>query len=131
MREKQVEFIDIPSEPESDDEFCNSDDDIENYKLGPSDDSMPTLNETMHEDLLPEEEEYDTEEEEVWESKAIPGDYIAFTKNYGPNIPDTVNTPLDIFYCIFVNTYLTQLLNKQIYTRSRKIVSNLLLQRMN
>lgn len=39
----------------------------------------------------------------IWGKKLRSKDDTPFTKNSGPNIPDSAKTPLDIFLCLFPN----------------------------
>jgi len=63
----------------------------------------------------------------VWKSKKLPKCDAPFTRGFGPNIPEDVNSLIAIFSALFIPD-LVNLIVKQISTLSKNRVSKMMLQ---
>lgn len=103
MRTKRVEPLDIPSNSESADGLCDSDDEED-----ASANKRPSVNLLVNDDNSIDEKvlQEDTpvlspEKDNVWQLVSLPRSDAPFTKEFGPNIPENVASPMDIFSCLF------------------------------
>lgn len=128
---REVELAEIPSDPESDDGLCPSDDENEGDTALENENEKNTSKnvsgvfevENLTEDSDDEDAESDNNAE-GWKNETLPRCDIPFTKEFGPNIPNDATTPLDIYVCLFPrhlldlivaqsNLYITQKKSKQ------------------
>ncbi|XP_051168535.1 piggyBac transposable element-derived protein 4-like [Leptopilina boulardi] len=94
------EIIDIRSDCESVDGLWDSDSDAvsdneysEDNEQISSEDSENEIDESLKDRL----EKLDG----IWEKRSRSSENIPFTEDSGPNVPESVTSPLDIFYCLF------------------------------
>ncbi|XP_043468349.1 piggyBac transposable element-derived protein 4-like [Leptopilina heterotoma] len=105
--EDEVYLVDIPSDAESIDSLRDSEDENDQLtrKAKDAPDHPFLLNtDVLHESESEEEEVEQVEEDGTWSRRSVPRTDIPFIKNFGPNIPTSAKTPLDIFFCLFPHT---------------------------
>ncbi|XP_054744535.1 piggyBac transposable element-derived protein 4-like [Anastrepha obliqua] len=100
----EIEPADIPSDNESVDGLCSSDDeredaDIINVKKRAE--NFDFADDGVEADDLPDVPDEISQVNEKWEEKRRLRDDLQFTKDFGPNIADTVTSPIDVFFCLF------------------------------
>ncbi|XP_058793962.1 piggyBac transposable element-derived protein 3-like [Phymastichus coffea] len=114
-RARRVLVTVIPSDSESIDGLCNSDIERNENEIEEEDEDAQEEeddeDEEVEDEVLTEDEEVEDEVVEILEkdakskencvNKARSKDDIPFTKNFGPNIPEDIRTPLDLFSCLF------------------------------
>ncbi|XP_066581313.1 piggyBac transposable element-derived protein 4-like [Prorops nasuta] len=92
-----MEITDIPSDGESIDGLADSDIDENEYNLIDVENEYVEEDESEN-DLDEDEQEYSGNE--TWTKKGKERTGGPFTADFGPNIPDNVKSPLEIFSCL-------------------------------
>ncbi|XP_058810396.1 piggyBac transposable element-derived protein 4-like [Phymastichus coffea] len=100
----------IPSDSESVDGLCDSNDEDEVLDRR-VDHVAPSINNLLEDEA--HEEEIDNEttttdlnKSEIWRSTSIPKTDLPFSRSHGPIIPDSASSPKDIFLCLFPESLL-------------------------
>lgn len=86
----------IPSDSESIDGLVDSD--LDDNELDFETENEFQENETSNDS---DEDEVEHSGGEVWKKRGKYRDDDPFTADFGPNIPDNIKSPLDIFLCLF------------------------------
>ncbi|XP_043468234.1 piggyBac transposable element-derived protein 4-like [Leptopilina heterotoma] len=97
--EEEVELVDIPSDSDSIDDLCVSDiDDDLNIR-----DKRNEATKQISSAIFDEEDSADnvSDSDEKWVKSGKRKRDAPFTRNVGPNIPDNVKKPSEIFLCLF------------------------------
>ena len=122
-RIRRVVITDIPSDSEPVDGMCDSENEEEVLVPRiPTEGFSPPL-----EDVGPDAQISDEEDTEpasggqVWTSVARPRTDIPFSKDYGPNIPDSVDSPSKIFLHLFPEHLLDHIVQQtNLYATQKK-----------
>ncbi|XP_058801241.1 piggyBac transposable element-derived protein 4-like [Phymastichus coffea] len=125
-RKKNVVTTEIPSDFESVDGLQDSDneEDVVNSRSLVDENVSTVNNNDDEEESMDAEDIDDSNQSDIWESVSRPRSDFMFSKSFGPNIPDTAKSPLDIFSCLFssdlldhivhqINPYISQKMGKQ------------------
>jgi len=91
-----MDIADIPSDTESVDGLVDSDLDEDELNMEIEDEF-----EEHESDNDSDEDEGERSGDEIWKKKGKQRDDNPFTVDFGPNIPDNVKSPLEIFLCLF------------------------------
>ncbi|XP_043471970.1 piggyBac transposable element-derived protein 4-like [Leptopilina heterotoma] len=111
----EVELAEIPSDNESVDGLCSSDDDLEENDLTNSKERRRNTvdnNDVDDENDFDEDDDYSLEVREKWKRVSKPKADLPFTKDCGPNIPDAVCSPIEIFFCLFPESLINLLVEQ-------------------
>lgn len=126
----EIELADIPSDPESVDGICISEDENEEYLCARPERTENHVSLDRSTIDMEESEGSDSERDEIWSKVSKPNEDIPFDKTFGPNIPENTNSPKDIWFCLFPPDLLdliveqTNLYANQMKSKQRPVTKN-------
>ena len=107
MARKRREVVtDIPSDSDSIDGLCDSDMEDDGNIADAEDEGNEKDEEDNEEEEVVEVQIRNGKSNEKWLKKRISKDDTPFVHNFGPNLPDDIESPSDIFSVLFSNDLL-------------------------
>ncbi|XP_058806429.1 piggyBac transposable element-derived protein 4-like [Phymastichus coffea] len=113
-KNKNVVTTEIPSDSDSVDGLQDSDneEDVVNSRSLLDENISTVNNNDDEEESMDAEDIDDSNQSDIWKSVSRPRSDFMFSKSFGPNIPDTAKSPLDIFSCLFSSDLLDHIVHQ-------------------